>query len=141
MSELNQMTIISSYTTSEAVADGVLIRIQTNASKEAGIVYPVYMSSAVWERYVKVPEGMEADQDLSGRLWDILWMFRIAAQNFSGSLMKFQFISVFPNRLNLDSNEEIDEFNYRTVTLKAVITAQDIDDPSPAIFIMKPDED
>jgi hypothetical protein len=29
----------------------------------------------------------------------------------------------------------------RTITLKAVIQAQDFDDPSPAIFIMKPQED
>jgi hypothetical protein len=41
-----------------------------------------------------------------------------------------------------EKNEKIDgDRLIRTVTLKAFITAQDFDDPSPAIFIMKPDED
>jgi hypothetical protein len=31
--------------------------------------------------------------------------------------------------------------NHREITLKAVIQGKDFDDPSPAIFIMKPNED
>ena len=80
MSDFDDMKIISTYTTKEAVADGTLVLVADSESKEAGIKYPVYLTRAVWDKYVEVPAGMESEQNLSGRLWDILWMFRFTAK-------------------------------------------------------------
>ena len=144
MEKSNEWNVISTYTTKEAVADGFLVKVDTEASKEAGIKYPVYMSRAVWEKYVKVPQGMEGVQNLSGRLWDVLYMFAFKARNVSSDSLLFDFISFMPDAGNWDPNEKLEtpenRFN-RLVTLKAVVQAQDFDDPSLAIFIMKPDED
>ena len=142
MSDFDDMKIISTYTTKEAIADGYLVRVADGESREAGIKFPVYLTRAVWDKYVEVPAGMESEQNLSGRLWDILWMFRIAAKSTPGQLLLFKLNCRLPDKGNWEKNERIDGDRLtRTVTLKAFITAQDFDDPSPAIFIMKPDED
>lgn len=142
MDDFFDMKIISTYTTKEAVDDGFLVRVADGQSKEAGIKYPVYLSRSVWDKYVEVPEGMEGEQDLTGRLWDILWMFMWAAKTNSSSLMMFQFDCRLPDIGDWGSNESPTENRLvRTITLKAVIGPQDIDDPTPAIFIMKPEED
>lgn len=142
MDDFFDMKIISTYTTKEAVEDGFLVRVADGQSKEAGIKYPVYLTRSVWDKYVEVPEGMEGEQDLSGRLWDILWMFMWAAKRNSNSLMMFQFDCRLPDKGDWEQNEKTDGNRMmRTVTLKSVIGPQDIDDPSPAIFIMKPQED
>lgn len=142
MDDFNGMKIISTYTTKEAVEDGFLVRVADGQSKEAGIKYPVYLTRSVWDKYVEVPEGMEGEQDLSGRLWDILWMFMWAAKTNSNSLMMFKFCCLLQDNDDWESNEVMEgDRLMRTVTLKSVIGPQDIDDPSPAIFIMKPQED
>jgi len=136
------MKIISTYTTKEAVADGYLVRVADGQSKEAGIKYPVYLTRAVWDKYVEVPAGMQGEQDLSGRLWDILWMFMYAAKSCSSSLMMFKLNCRLPDKGDWEKNEKMDGNRLtRTITLKGVIQGQDFDDPSPAIFIMKPGED
>lgn len=136
--------VISTYSTKEAVADRTLIKVDSKASKEVGIRFPVYMTRTVWNKYVEVPKGMEQIQDLSGRLWDVLYMFALKARQCSTNSLQFKFISFLPDNGIWEENEqhetEENRFN-RLVTLKAVITAQDFDDPSPAIFIMKPNED
>jgi hypothetical protein len=60
----------------------------TALAREAGIRYPVFLTRAAWDRYVKVPEGVIA-QDETGRLWDILWMYRCHAQRFQGAVLPF----------------------------------------------------
>ena len=135
--------IIYSYTTKQAVEDGVLIKVDAKISSEAGIKYPVYFTDSVWKRYAEVPDEFREIQDLNGRLWEILFMFSLHAKNCSGALFTFRFICQVPNYKIWLSNEKKSDisFQHRDITLKAVITAQDIDDPSPAIFIMLPWED
>jgi|GEM_PF-730578 len=135
--------IIFSYTTKQAVADGVLIKTDSKLSSEAAILFPVYFTSAVWGKYVKVPEEFKDSQNLKGRLWDILFMFAFRAKNCSGSVLPFRFNCRIPQSEPWLKNEEKSgiSFQHRDVVLKAVIAAQDIDDPSPAIFIMLPWED
>jgi hypothetical protein len=41
-------------------------------AREAGLRYPVALTSAAWGRCVTVPPGVEC-QDEAGRLWDVLW--------------------------------------------------------------------
>ena len=71
--------VICSYSRAEALTDGVLIDV-TETAKEAGIVYPVAISQGLWAGYIEVPESLKGIQDIQGRLWDVLTMFRFSAR-------------------------------------------------------------
>jgi len=135
--------LIFSYTTKQAVADGVLIKADSSISKEAAIRFPVYLTHRVWEKYVKVPDEFKDVQDQNGRLWDILFMFAFQAKKCTGSLLHFKFNCQVPKSASWSKNETKSSiyFQQREVSLKAVITAEDIDNPSPAVFILLPWED
>jgi len=45
---MDNWSLISIYTTKQAVADGVLIRVNDALSKQMGIRYPVYLSLGVF---------------------------------------------------------------------------------------------
>jgi len=144
MKDINGWKIVSTYSTKQAVDDGFLVRVDSGASKEAGIKFPVYLTRAAWDKYVEVPKGMEQVQNLSGRLWDVMSMFAFQARKVSSNFLQFDFISFMPDEGNWEPNEKLESPENRLnrlVTLNAVIQAQDFDDPSPAIFIMKPNED
>ena len=121
--------VIYACTRAQAIEDGVLIDV-SSVAKEAGIKFPVALTSTVWGEYVEVPEGVSC-QDETGRLWDILWMFRCAARNFSGDTLFFKLYVRNHNRERLDRRD--------LVTLKAVCGPGDTLDP--VITIMLPDED
>ncbi|KOH42662.1 DUF6573 family protein [Sunxiuqinia dokdonensis] len=144
MNDFKSLKPISVYSTKQAVDDGYLIQVDQKISQEAGIRYPVYLTRAVWDKYVEVPEGMEGHQDQSGRLWDVLFMFAFFGRKETSSHLLFKLRVHLPNTDNWEHNEKVAERSnrlLREVTLKALVTAQDFDDPSPAIFIMKPFED
>ena len=118
-------TVIYSYTRSRAIEDGVLVDV-TEMAKEAGFKYPVALTAAVWGDYVRVPEGVEC-QDEKGRLWDILNMLCFAIRN-DGSESEVSF-SLYVN--NSGKPEP--------VYLKSVCGPGD--DAEPVITIMLPHED
>ena len=140
---LDNLPIISIYSTKQAVADGMLILVKDSESKEAGIKFPVYLSRGVFSKYVQVPAGYEAEQGETGRLFDILNTFRYAAQRCPTDHLEFHFITHTPDADNWEPNEIFTggDRTYRLVKLNATIQAHDFDDPSPAIFILKPLED
>ena len=110
--------VIYSYTRAQALEDGMLIDVSETA-REAGIKFPVAITSAVWGKHIT--PSKRSCQDTEGRLWDTLWMFRNTAKN-GGSTMLFQ---VYYSR--------------RLVTLKAVCGPGD--NMEPVITIMLPNED
>lgn len=118
--------IIDAYSRAQAIEDGVLVDVSTVA-REAGIRFPVAMTRTVWAKYVEVPEGVKC-QDESGRLWDILWMFRARARRGGDRLL-------FRLHVRNDNREMIPPL----VTLKAVCGPGDT--PEPVITIMLPEED
>ena len=120
--------IIYAYTRAQAIEDGVLIDV-SSVAKEAGIKFPVALTSTVWGEYVEVPEGVSC-QDERGRLWDILWMLRCNARR-GGDTLFFKLYVRNHNRERLNSRD--------LVTLKAVCGPGDT--PEPVITIMLPDED
>jgi hypothetical protein len=121
--------VISSYSRAQAIEDGVLVDV-SSVAREAGIKFPVAMTRTVWGKYVEVPEGVSC-QDETGRLWDILWMFRCAAAKFNSDTLLFKLYVRNHNRERLDSRD--------LVTLKAICGPGDT--PEPVITIMLPDED
>ena len=119
--------VIYAYTRAQALEDGVLVDVRETA-KEAGIKFPVALTATVYGQYVEVPEGVTG-QDESGRLWDILWMFRCAAAKFDGSTLLFK---LHVRNINQDVTPPL-------VTLKAECGPGD--DAEPVITIMLPEED
>src|SRR5258707_1122633 len=84
----HEAEVISSYSRTQAIADGVLVDV-TKTAREAGFKFPVALTAAVWERFVSVPEGVVC-QDEAGRLWDVHWMLRLAiAQGDGGTVARF----------------------------------------------------
>jgi hypothetical protein len=121
--------VIYAYCRAQAVADGMQIEV-TKTAQEAGIRFPVFLTRAVYEAYVAVPPGV-AGQDEAGRLWDILWMTRMAILRARPGCDRL------PVTLYVRNND-------RAPKLVKLITAcgpLDIDDPQPAITVMLPEED
>ena len=119
--------VIYAFTRAQALEDGVLVDVSAMA-KEAGIKFPVALTATVYGQYVGVPEGVTC-QDETGRLWDILWMFRCAAAKFDGSTLLFKLHIRNDNR---DGTPPL-------VTLKAECGPGD--DGEPVVTIMLPEED
>ena len=114
----------------------------TEMAKEAGIKYPVAITSTAFFGYV-APEPMPPGQDLKGRLWDLFTMFKLAARKTGGPNLEFnvQFvlgdIRVEPAERpvkNIDDTWKLVE-----VTLHAVCGPGD--DPAPVITLMLIGED
>jgi len=139
---LNDWTIISTYTRAEAVKDGLQIAIPKEISKEAGIKFPVFFTQRVYNKYVPAPKEMPYESS-EGRLWDILFMFALRARNTDTDELLFQFCVQLPDAGDWNKFEKVCEGNrqLREITLKAICTPLDIEDPSPAITILFPDED
>jgi hypothetical protein len=140
--DLHDFKVIASYTRAEAIADGYQVPVPNGITKEAGIKFPVFFTRGVWDKYVVVPQGMP-HQNEDGRLWDILFMFSVQARKTPGAELMFQFCCQLPDAGNWTKNEKMCEGSriLREITLKAVIGPLDIDDPSPAITVLFPDED
>jgi len=121
--------VIFAYTRKMALADGVQVNVSEMA-KEAGFKFPVFLTEAVHGRYVQVPDGVEG-QDEQGRLWDILWMLHVTIKRTTEGLNRLLF-SLYVRNTNGKP---------RKVVLVAQVGPLDIDDPSPCITVMMPDED
>jgi hypothetical protein len=127
--------VIYSYTRKQAVADGVQVEV-TKTAQEAGIKFPMFLTRAVFDSFVAVPEGVSG-QDEAGRLWDIVWMTRFAIQRSRGHTKAGAACTRLPVALYVRNDNRAP----RLVKLVATCGALDIDDPQPAISVMLPDED
>ena len=121
--------VIYSYTRKQAVADGVQVDV-TKTAQEAGIRFPVFLTRAVFDAYVTVPDGVTC-QDEAGRLWDVLWMTRFAILRARPGV----------DRIPVALYVRNDNHRAKLVKLIAQCGPLDIDDPQPAITILMPDED
>ena len=134
--------VVFSYTRAQALQDGVLVDV-TEMAKEAGIKLPTALTRAVFDQYVAVPPELDGQQDETGRLWDILWMFSCAVRSdrMSGDQGTFDLIVAMPDGDDWAANEKPHDGNrtQRLVTLKTVCGPND--DGSSCITIMRPDED
>ncbi|RJQ22223.1 MAG: hypothetical protein C4560_02565 [Nitrospiraceae bacterium] len=120
--------IISQYTRANAMEDGYLIDV-TETAKEAGFLYPVAVTRAVWADYVVPDEkARQYGQDEAGRLWDILWMLKYAIKRGGGG-----------STLLFEVRMVMKEKSMRVVKLKSMCHPGDT--VEPVITIMTPDED
>jgi hypothetical protein len=124
--------VIYSYSRAQALSDGVLVDVSKMA-REAGIRFPVAVTSAVWGNYVAVPPGVEC-QDEAGRLWDILFMFAMRVRSNNRAKPGDNADTITFALLVRNNNERPSR-----VDLKAVCGPGD--DAEPVITIMLPEED
>jgi hypothetical protein len=133
--------VIYSYTPSQAIADGFQVEV-SKVAREAGITYPGFLTRAVYDNYVTVPPALAngkcgTHQDEAGRLWDILWMLRIAILKAQPR----QNGQCGSHRLPVALYVRNDNQRARLIKLIATCGPLDIDDPQPAITVMMPNED
>jgi hypothetical protein len=143
--DLGPTELISVYTREQAIEDGVLIDCTQDPfdelNRNAGLVFDVALTAAVFHRYVELPERFASTQDIKGRYWDIIWMFRFAAQRAPRQTREllFEFLCL-PNSSGNEENEKPAAGGvYRLVRLKAVLSAGDRGEP--CLTFMLPDED
>lgn len=89
--------MVSSYSRAQALEDGVLVDV-TNVAREAGFRVPVALSAAVWADCVAWSDDdnrrKRACQDEQGRLWDVLWMAKLAARRNSAARLAYEVLRV-----------------------------------------------
>lgn len=113
----------------QALADGLLVDV-TKAARKAGIMFPVYLTQAVFNTCVVVPEGV-LGQDEAGRLWELVRMTRLAI------LCSHR----HKDRMTVGLYVRNDNHTIRLVKLIAICSALAMDNPQPAITVMTVDED
>ena len=126
--------VISTYTRTQAIEDGVLIDAGSMA-QEAGFKWPVAVTSAAWADCVAWTEDdnrQQVYQDESGRLWDVLFMASHAIRNGSGSGDRLLF-KLYRVRRDGYSKEAM------LATLKLIVGPGD--QGEPVITILLPNED
>ena len=127
--DTQHMELVYTYTRAQAVADGVQVEV-TKTAQEAGIKFPMFLTRAVYDAYVTVPPNV-IGQDEAGRLWDVVWMTRFAIVRSRGHT----------DRLPVALYVRNDNHAAKLIKLIAQCGPLDMDDPSPAITVMLPDED
>ena len=137
--------VLSSYTRAQAIDDGVLVSLNDpsftfrpglNICAEAGIKFPVAMTIAAFAKTVsELDTPLPPGQDISGRMWDVLTMFRLAAKR-GGSEIRFPVTVINWVRVG---GERTNRTRRETVILKALCGPGD--NGEPVITIMLPDED
>jgi hypothetical protein len=136
--------LLSVYLRQEAIDDGVLVDCTQDSfddlNRNAGIIFDVAMTRTVFERYVEVPKEFEGSQDIKGRYWDIITMFRRAARkNPDCEEFLFEFVCT-PNGTGLWTNEgAASSPQQRLVQLKAMTGPGDRGEP--CLTFMLPSED
>jgi hypothetical protein len=118
--------VIYRYTRREALDDGVLVDVSETA-REAGFVWPVAVTAAVWARITAIPPRFQGIQSVAGRLWDVLFMAHVAIRRApaGGTHLRYALIMHHERR--------------RLCHLKLVTGPGDHGEP--VVTIMLPDED
>ena len=138
---------ISTYGRAQAIEDGVLVdlgdpqftfRPNLQVLKEAGITMPVAMTAAAFAKTV-TEEGVPLPecQDISGRLWDVLTMFKWAVKRRGGG-SEIRFPVMVRNWCERNG-KRINRTRQEEVYLKALCGPGD--HAEPVITIMLPNED
>ena len=123
--------VIFSYTRKQAIEDGVLVDLTQGELgellKEAGFkIHTAMTATAFAEAVAKEGEELPAGQDVKGRLWDVLFVLRMAIRKVSGDRVHFE-VSVF------------DGDNHNKVKLWAMVGPGD--EAEPVLTIMLEGED
>lgn len=109
------------YTAEQALADGALLEVDPQLRREAGYRWSVRITRGVASLLVPEEKERNEGQSQEGRLWDVLWMARIAIDNADDRE------TIAPFEMILGKN---------TITLWACLDTTS----GPAIHIIRPEE-
>jgi len=73
--------VIHAYTRADAIRDGVLVELPAAICQEAGVIVPVAVTAEVWHLIDPGNLDQMPGQSVTGRLWDLLWAFTVAARS------------------------------------------------------------
>jgi len=125
--------IIHTYTRAQAIADGELVAVDPGLAREAGFVIPVALTRAAWSDCVQWTSDdnrlQHTLQDETGRLWDVLFMARLAASR-GGRQTTVRLVRV-PRDGQSQHPQPVD----------LVMVCGPGDDAKPVITIMQPGEE
>jgi hypothetical protein len=126
-----QEDLVYAYTRAQAVEDGEQVLLTdelAQLAREAGWNYPIYITRSVWFLIEMAVANKKHHNDLKGVLWDVLNMAGFYARaNRSGNEIRFKVIITGASRK-------------RNHVMVAQVGPTDIDNPSPAVTIMFPEE-
>lgn len=118
------------WSRAQAVVDGFQLDI-TRTAKKAGIRFPVFLTRAVFDACVAVPEGTP-EHDKAGRLWNIVWTLRFVIRKAGRHGQIY---------VPFDLYVCDDDCRPKLVKLIASFGALDFDDSQTAITITMPNEE
>ena len=130
---------VYAYSRAQAIEDGILVDV-TSVASEAGFTWPTAMTRAVYERYVEVPPELKGQQDIQGRLWDIMRMLwvNVRTGKISGDRGEFKLLVRFPASTEWQSNEKAhpaERGGLRLVTLKSISGPGDHGEPTITVML------
>lgn len=77
---MDDFTLVSSYSRTQALADGVLVDVTAQA-KETGFKLHTVVTDHLYHTFLVPPAGLEGEgQSVEGRLHDLFWMLLAAAR-------------------------------------------------------------
>mgnify|MGYP001053751248 FL=1 len=120
------MPLIYTYTRAQALEDGVLVDV-SELAREAGFVWPVALTAAVWALVEDIPARYRAWQTVEGRTYDVLWMAYCAIRSATHRDTELRYTLL------------LDHGRHRYLTLKLVTGPGDHGEP--VVTIMLPRED
>jgi hypothetical protein len=132
--------VIDRYTRHQAIEDGVLVQLSGPGYEgdswipemvaELGYRIPVAMTATAFARYVELtPAAKRACNDIQGRLWDVLYMLRLAIGRCPEGT----------DTVFFDVYCVVDRVKPQLVRLKSVCGPGD--EGEPVLTIMFPEED
>ena len=125
--------VIFSYTRAQALDDGVLIDAPITAlAKEAGFKWHCAMTAELFGEINPTADERQAGQDLQGRIWDLLTMFKHAIK-----------------RAKLQTSELVFDFSVQRVSgnkfsnelVRVRAHCGPGDTPEPVLTFMQPHQD
>jgi hypothetical protein len=126
------------YSRQQAFADGVLVEVPLALAQEAGFRWPVAMTAAAWADAVAWDDATDrakggfTGQSETGRLWDVLFMARMAIASANPSDRR---ITYRLGRVPADGPEQ----DAQEISLALVLGPGDHGEP--VLTIMQPNED
>lgn len=125
-----QDDLIFTYTRKQALEDGLQMKLEgekAQMAKDVGYKYPIYLTACVIDIIDIAVNNPKHCNDWNGVLWDILWMSRNYATTIDKQTHSFQVIITGVGRKK-----------YHKFYIQCGPT--DIDDPTPALTIMTPQD-
>lgn len=139
---MEESDIIYSYSRSQAIEDGVLVDIDKaeigngdtglSLRKEAGIKFPIAMTSTFLAQLAPSDDEQKNGQSLTGRLWDLFSIFKYTAKTSAkkdDTMITFMIVHKITNGRG------------RNVKLPFKVVCGPGDDMAPVLTIMHPNED